>query len=83
MSTLRMCWLRLKNNSRRVGDPKLYPVLTFDAAALIDRFFPFAKGFRPGIKTPTELNEGVKPRFVLISVAFCNSSIASFTKYIR
>src|SRR6267142_2220502 len=56
------------------------------AVGLTERFLPLAEGLRPGISTPTELNEGIKPPFRLASTAsraLVNSSEASLTKYMR
>src|SRR5712692_7922479 len=57
--------------------------------AFTERFLPFADGFRPGIRTPTELNDGLSSGWPRLRRAWASltvidsSSTASFTKYIR
>src|SRR5713226_2916677 len=58
--------------------------------AFTERFLPFADGLRPGIRTPTELNDGFSsgsPRFrrawAASLASLDKSSATSFTKYIR
>ena len=57
----------------------------FALAAGLGRFLTLVAGFRPGISTPTELNDGLRPRlrFCASACAFASSSMSSLTKYIR
>ncbi len=59
------------------------PVFSFVEGVFSGRFLPLAEGLRPGISTPTELNEGLSPRFFATWLTFANSSITSLTKYMR
>src|SRR5437667_1624513 len=88
-NTPKKFWKRSTRDFLSRGQPEPSSFVLLPGCALTDRFLPRADGFRPGISTPTELNEEFKsaaPRLCLpwaVSLAFGNCATASFTKYMR